>query len=148
MFFKNNREKVAISRSKRRRRRRSFKQIACCVIVTSLPILVSILSISIRITSEAINFDQKESSAKLKTGMLLENVFKWATENGAIFGKIGIQQKQISGDLYSLVATNDIEEGDVIGIVPFNISRNAGSEIKRVFSLKKMYEVFTSCVFK
>lgn len=123
MFFKNNRKKVAISRLKRRRRR-SFKQIACCVIVTSLPISV-MLSISIRITSEAINFDRKESSAKLKTGMLLENVFKWATENGAIFGKIGIQQ--ISGDLYSLVATNDIEEGDVIGIVPFNISMNAGS---------------------
>lgn len=121
MFVKNNR-KIFISRSKRRRR--SFKQIACCVMVTSLPILV-MLHISIHTISEEINFDQKESSVKLNTGMLLENVFTWATENGAIFGKIGIQQ--ISGDLYGLVATDDIEEGDVIGIVPFNISLNTGS---------------------
>ena len=125
MFAKHNRKNVFISRSKRKRRK-SFKKIACYVMVTSLSILVMLyISIHITIISEAINFDRNESSTKLNTGMLLENVFKWATETGAIFGNIGI--KQISGDLYSLVATNDIEEGDVIGVVPFNISLNAGS---------------------
>lgn len=126
-MFVNKRKNTFISRSKRRKRK-SFKKMTCCVIVTSFPILV-MLHFLIQIQSGAINFDQKESYAKLNTGMLLENVFTWATENGAIFGKIGIQQ--ISGDLYGLVATDDIEEGDVIGIVPFNISLNAGSPHER-----------------
>ncbi|GFH45214.1 hypothetical protein CTEN210_01688 [Chaetoceros tenuissimus] len=83
----------------------------------------------IQIQSGAITFDPNESSKQRSKGVLLENVLAWATENGAIFGKIGI--RQISGDLYGLVATDDIEEGDVIGIVPFNISLNAGSPHER-----------------